>query len=610
MGMMDKKLRQICSFFCAILLISAGQAGANPASQSPYQGLDVHGTIELAKPLAERLYKLFEQQEALLIQAAQSKSDPARIPVAKLAELHAQAWQAEHDARELIGMGEPAGEDLRVRFSLIQNETEKLCRLYLQTPAGKELLPRILKQLATLSPAQEKLLGQADKAIQIGTLPALQAFEKHMLAHGSKLRQLCVFLEPREQIGYWPPFALVLDQGMRALQELRGQQYAEIVSGEVANQIAPAQQFAAETERICSEIAATGQATLGTVGQGDAAQAFAHIVDLWGQAATGLNRGVVLKWTFSNRRDAKVEPSPDQVSVTARDALVAVIDAAVQSAPVDQVARLHRDLLLQLSAANRRCSPRVNLMSECLPALARLAAKDPALPPQLELYRQATEPLLQWKREFATQRAAHLNAGYSSTHKLLYAKRDVDSASQYGFESVRSGTTIVAAKAIHAPANWMIRETSESLLNQQIVGGHWLRATPKSPAMLTPIQAQCFLNSPVATQDPVWLAELRSALLVDDQHGPASIEAAEAISAAESQEYVSVGGTIREIHLEALLTRVITLPDDAYVMFPLGQNFVLPGIVFPQQLTCWRLEIEPAWVQHEYFAFRLEPSVR
>ena len=90
-------------------------------------------------------------------------------------------------------------------------------------------------------------------------------------------------------------------------------------------------------------------------------------------------------------------------------------------------------------------------------------------------------------------------------------------------------------------------------------------------------------------------------MVVDDSYGPLSMEAADAVSAAEMQDYLVVAGPIGEVHLESLITRFIALPDVAYALAPFGTTLTLSENVSPLQQTCWRLDINPVWAQHKYF---------
>ena len=108
------------------------------------------------------------------------------------------------------------------------------------------------------------------------------------------------------------------------------------------------------------------------------------------------------------------------------------------------------------------------------------------------------------------------------------------------------------------------------------------------------------------TEDQV--ADLKNALLVDDEHNALSLAGMDAISSAEMQDYVSIGGTIQRVHLESLLTRFIAFPDAAIALVPLGGLPQGTTNLAPLEQTCWRLDIVPQWAHHRYFTVRASDS--
>lgn len=128
-----------------------------------------------------------------------------------------------------------------------------------------------------------------------------------------------------------------------------------------------------------------------------------------------------------------------------------------------------------------------------------------------------------------------------------------------------------------------------------------IRLTPTSRTAVVPYQGSHYGNVPVAMQSESETADLKTAVVVDDTYGPLSMEAADAVSAAELQDYLVVGGPIQQVHLESLVTRYIGLPDVAYMLAPFGRTPTLSDNVSPLNQTCWRLDIKPMWAQQRYF---------
>ncbi len=102
-------------------------------------------------------------------------------------------------------------------------------------------------------------------------------------------------------------------------------------------------------------------------------------------------------------------------------------------------------------------------------------------------------------------------------------------------------------------------------------------------------------------------ADLFEALLVSSDFPPLSQEAADGISAAELQDYMSVGGTIEILRVEGAATRFISLPNAAYGIVPLGSYpEMLRQAKDPAEVACWRIDVAPTWAQQKYYTVRVE----
>ena len=159
---------------------------------------------------------------------------------------------------------------------------------------------------------------------------------------------------------------------------------------------------------------------------------------------------------------------------------------------------------------------------------------------------------------------------------------------------------MIGPPSFNAPANWLVHEASTRLVGKPVSANRMLRLTPTSRTAVVPYEGSHYGNVPAAMQSEVEFADLKTAVVVDDTHGPLSMEAADAISAAEMHDYLAVAGPIREVHLESLITRFIALPDIAYPLAPFGAAPTLPEHDSPLRQTCWRLDLTPAWAQHKY----------
>ena len=116
-------------------------------------------------------------------------------------------------------------------------------------------------------------------------------------------------------------------------------------------------EFPAEASRIRNEIAAGGTAKLGEDKTGGPVEAFAHVASLSGRASAGLVRATAIVWAFTDRAEAKIQPSPEQLKQTAIASLASIIEATAASTPPNKVQQVYGDLLKQISVMDRRLGP-------------------------------------------------------------------------------------------------------------------------------------------------------------------------------------------------------------------------------------------------------------
>ncbi len=154
----------------------------------------------------------------------------------------------------------------------------------------------------------------------------------------------------------------------------------------------------------------------------------------------------------------------------------------------------------------------------------------------------------------------------------------------------------------------MIDETAKRLVGKSIKENRLLRLAPNSQTGVIPYMNGHYANVAVTLSAERELADLQVALLIDEEHSALSLAGMDAISSAEMQDYLSIGGTIQRIHLEALLTRFIAFPDPAIALVPLGGLPQPTANLTLLEQTCWRLDIVPQWAHHRYFTVRSTDS--
>ncbi len=580
-------------------LIGAVSVLANPTGQQPNQALATHGTIEAAKDMVTNLYKLYDENEKFVAQTYARRDNPAKFSDRQISKAFGQLWQAGRHANHLTLMGEPAGSELNRKTTMLLLEVSKFGTAYRGTPRGQELVARINKELTRKMPALRKFLGQAESAIQQGKF---EIVGKQMEAKGVELQSQIVFLTLTDANRYYKEFAGVLAKNDQLLNSKRKKEYRERATEVMNQQVVAATEFPAEANRIRDEIAASGSAAFGEDKTGGPAEAFAHVAALWGSASAGLVRATATVWAFTDRPEAKIQPSPEELKQTAIASLASIIEAAAASTPPDKVQQVYGDLLKQISVVDRRLGTFTQDVSKgCESALSKLAAKDPALSNRIESYQHATSEPLRWRKLYSFQHAKTLSQGVPTSTALLSSQSEVPSHIRPEFTRAPSGKTMVGPPSFNTPANWMVHEASTRLVGRAVTEDQMIRLTPTSRTAVVPYQGNHYGNVAVAMQSEAEFADLKTAVVVDETYGPLSSEAADAVSAAELQDYLVVAGPIQQVHLESLVTRFIALPDVAYMLAPFGRTPTLPENVSPLRHTCWRLDIKPVWAQQRYF---------
>jgi hypothetical protein len=363
-----------------------------------------------------------------------------------------------------------------------------------------------------------------------------------------------------------------------------------------------------EAARIRGEIAASGTAQIGDNATANAADAIAYLTKLWGNASAGLVRNYALLWAYSGKQPSSLMSGAmqpvKQLETSAKSAISSVIEAAAAKTPPDQVPSLYGQILEQLSVIDRRLGG-FELSGEFEPALNTLAGKDPSLAEQIAAYGRATNEALRWRKTFAAQQADAFRGSYPTLDSKAAQKVAVkvsNKPNMYG--GVSTNERPLLTPVFGQPAAWTVFETSELLIGTPASTRSTLRISPTSRTSVVPFGKGHYANVAVGMEIQSEVDALQQLLLIDSTHPPLSMAAADAISSANLREYEAVGGKIGRVHLEAVVTRFIALPDAAYPLSSLGS---LPTLEDTEPLvqTCWRFDVQPQWVQHKYFTYAL-----
>lgn len=420
-----------------------------------------------------------------------------------------------------------------------------------------------------------------------------------------ELYEQLVFFSPTARKPFFGTFNTLLNQGDPLLTKQRKAEYLTTANSLLTEQLDAVNGFAAETARIAREITASGNAQLTEQHSGNAVESFAHVVALWQKASANLARATAIQWAFTDRRRVELKPTPSQLKKVATSGLAAIIKAAAASTPIDEVPATYQNLLKQITIADRRITlDRRDVIQTCQPALDQLVAKAPGLSDQIKRYDRATSEALKWRRLFASQQTRNLKDAFPTASSQLQVKEKPAAGIYPNFASRFNGEKVVAGAGISEPANWMVQRASSYLVGKQVSEQTVLRLSPTSKTAIVLFDSQHFANVPIGMPIDVEFADLKKAILVDDQYEPLTYESADAISAADMNDFLAIGGIVEQVHLETVVTRFTSLPDLASPLVPLGKVPELNEGESPRASVCWRLDIQPAWASQRLFTVR------
>jgi hypothetical protein len=576
----------------ACVLISPTGAHGNPSSSKPDLGLKPHGTIDGAKALAASLYQLYNEEEPIVAEMFDNMKSPDQVRGENVERSAGRAWKALRDADRLTLMGESAGPDLATKFQRLHRVIHDFALRFRSTPQGEKLRQRSFKNLERDRKRMPKFLSQAAAALE---REKFDIFEKQMEAKGVELHEGVVFFSIAERNKYLHPFLDVLARGDAMIRPRRSEQFAQaaIEFGE--------QQFTAASALVTADL------NDATAASDSVQRAFADAVKRWGDATAAITRADAAGWSITGKRNPEMTSRMQQINSKAIDSLIALIEKAAAETPADQLAETYSGLLTEISFAQRRMNlSGDSLQQACAPAIEKLLAKKPAMKSQVQAYTRATAEPLAWRQAFASELTKAISSQSPSVNQLISSSSPVPSTKRPSFAGPTSTKdTVIAPDRFIGPASWMISDAAPRLIGKSVSQQHLLRISPASGVCIVPLQDCYYVYVAKVPAATVHDQDLRAALLVDDSFGPLSAQAADAVSASEMNDCEVVGGVITEVHLESMMTRLAALPNAASVLTPLGKMPAIDSNLSPLSMTCWRLDLQPTWIQNRYYFAKL-----
>ena len=592
--------RLLCLATCMVIVSPERLAVANPSSVDPDRYLVGHGTIPGAKELIRNVHELYSSGEDLAIRLQEGNMRPDRLPYKQLESFGARIWKGFRDADELTLMGEPCGRDLRAKVELIRYELQILAGNYRGTPPGKKQFDKNMQTLKRKKPRTDQALAKIAQAIQRGNL---QQAEQQLIPIGQEIYSLTFMFTPTQRGPFWNTFNNTISQLDSKLNPIKRKKYFDQAKEVAGKELSAVNRFASEASRVRTEIAASGKAKVGEDDLGPA-EAIRYLTDQWGAASAALIRFNAIQWAFTRKPPSEINSSTMQrvsaLKTTATNALVGVVDAASVSTPPEEIPVVYSEILMALTYADRRASGS-GPSKDCQPSLEQLAAKGGDFKKQVDGYELATRQPLLWRERFARKAAAKLKPGYTIATSLVGQKlKPVKSNKPAIYGPARMSDRALLTKSINHP-NWAVFESAAVVLGRRVCVEDTLRLKAGSLTGLSEHTNYGYANVAVGMPIQKQVDDLRFALLVNEENGPLSIDAANAISASDFEDFEDVGGELSRLHVESAVTRFISLPDIAYKLAPLGSLPSLDDQMEAINQTCWRFDIAPHWVKHRYF---------
>ena len=585
-----------------LIALPVGLAMGNPSSSHPERQLALHGTVPEARALAAKLYGVFEKLQTGAIEMNLRKDNPARFSYRKIESSTRELVKAQRDAKHLRLMGEPAGVDLTALIDMLRLEFHQLAQLFRVTTPGSAQVQKNIAELKRQHPRNQKALDKIASSIKNNQL---EVAEKQLEKMQQEMEALACILIPSQASRYMNRMRGLVGELDAKLDPARRKQYFDEAKKVAAKNMQEVSDFVAEATRVRTEIAAQGKVSVEGSDDLTAPAAIRYLAKRWGGASAALTRNLAIQWAFVSGNAGQVRersmPQVSQLKSTATEAIIAVIDAAAVSTPAEEIPAAYSQILESLSYVDRRMSGS-GISKDSQAALQRFAAKSPKLTASIAAYDRAVSQPLSWRSRFATRHGAAVKSGYSAVSSLIAQKYDISRfAKPEMYAPHRPAKRELVTPTFTAGAGWRVADASQFVVGARVADEKILRLYEGSLTAISPLAGMYYCNVAIGMPVEKALDDLRISLIVNDDYPPLNIEAADAISAGESQDFLEFGGTVKQLHLEALVTRLATLPGRAHQLVPLGTLPSLHKNGSPIDQACWRMDVEPHWVRHRYF---------
>lgn len=512
--------------------------------------------------------------------------------VGPLAVLQAEL---KRDAEFLQLRGEASGWDLGVRVAEFDKRLKDVVKTILQLPAMNT----------------KPLQVQLDKSAAAGLkrLPQIQALlaqQKFVQAEG----ELNEVIDDITRSAVWfptfdfKPFLIDIPQA----NELRRTQAVAELKAIIARST-DAAKVQSIFAQAATEIGQSGKFM--SNGQAKSGPEFLTEGQMnWPLTQAGCKRAAMAAWTIDQITGDATQyqtlvAAQQQLAQSMPALLAKIIQSDTQRATPAEATALYPQYI---AACAGLCAigPRQELQTAFAPALAALAAKA-GLDQDVATYHAATAPLLAWKRFMARAQSKRLAGQVLPVHdwanKVCGPPHQphtiIPERASIGLAKVVSSVNLVLPAIL--PAGPPTATVVDDVVPVSATAQRWVAR-----------YKQRIFGLIAAPPADAWQAarnQLEQQLLATPQAPPLTLDAANALATARIGVFEQVGGPIEQVVIEPLLTRFVTLPEEAGTMLPLGdqppEGLDAQGTKEQGKFLSLRCDIlQPTWLQNECFVLR------
>ena len=240
----------------------------------------------------------------------------------------------------------------------------------------------------------------------------------------------------------------------------------------------------------------------------------------------------------------------------------------------------------------------LRLTDGCQDALANVIGRSPGFASRAASYGRAANEPLRWRKMFARAKTKNLLKDYPEVQSLLSSESPTINTDSPDSPPV---STVVGPRGLQREARQVMVDAAARLIGKKVSSGPALHLSSKSPLAMVPFDGQAYLAVLLSPNESE-VGDLKSAVFVTETEDALAMNAANAVSSAETLDYQTMGGTILGVTLEPRLVRFATLPESGHALVPLG---ALPHLkdhqFFPHDAICWRIDVRASVLQNDYF---------